>query len=51
MGHSKGFGYAPWAIAQYLQKLYGTKQRIWLCDMGHSTGFGSALCTIALDIL
>jgi hypothetical protein len=31
MGHSAGFGYALWAIAQDLDIRYGQQRRIWLC--------------------
>jgi type IV secretory pathway TrbD component len=51
MGHSAGFGYALWAIAQGLVIRYGPQRRIWLSAMGCGAVFGYALWAIAQNQL
>jgi hypothetical protein len=51
MGHSAGFGYVLWAIAQSLVIRYGLQRRIWLSDMGSGAAFGNALWAIAQNQL
>jgi hypothetical protein len=43
MGHSAGFGYALWAIAQGLVIRYGLWRRIWLSVMGRGAALGYEL--------
>jgi hypothetical protein len=35
MGHSAGFGFVLWAIAQDLSIRNGPQRRIWLSALGH----------------
>jgi hypothetical protein len=51
MGHSAGFGYALWAIAQGLVIPYGPLRKIWLSAMGPGAGFGYVLWAIAQNQL
>jgi hypothetical protein len=51
MGHSAGFGYALWAIAQGLGICYGPLRRIWLIAMGRGAAFGYALWAIVQNQL
>jgi hypothetical protein len=46
VGHSAGFGYSLWAIAQDLDICYGPQHRILLWAIGHSAEFGYALWAI-----
>jgi hypothetical protein len=50
-GHSAGFVYALWAIAQGLVIRYGPQRRIWLSAMGRGAVFGFALWAIAQNQL
>ncbi len=51
MGHSPGFAYVLWAIAQGLVIRYGPWRRIWLSAMGHGAAFGCALWALAKNQL
>ncbi len=49
MGHSAGFGFALWVIAQDFFMRYEPQRRILLYAMGRSTGFCYALWALAQD--
>jgi hypothetical protein len=51
MGHSAGFGYALWAIAQAMIIRYGPWQKIWSRATDHGAAFGYALWAIAQNQL
>jgi hypothetical protein len=51
MGHSAGFGYALWAIAQGLVIRYGPYRRIQLSAICRCAAFGYALWAIAQNQL
>jgi hypothetical protein len=47
MGHSAGYGYVLWAMAQGLVIRHGLLRRIYLRAISHDAAFGYALWAIA----